>query len=333
MTFFLAIPFLSIPYRQLYFLQLENYHLGRFVSLVPKSYMLGAMRQELVWTPKLVAVANIALLIEVVCASVLGITLSASLLYALAIALFSFLALLLVHWVFLLLAVVLLSPVDALAKKRIIRAAVEKLKHYPNIQIIAVAGSYGKTTMKEMLTTVLSQKLNVLSTAGNINTPVGIARAVLQKLDSKTQVFVVEMGEHYTGDLAYLTKLFPPDIVVVTGIGEAHFERFGNIDALVRGIFEAVEGAKKDALVVLNADNPFVTENFKNYLGAREAIFFTSHESKRSFYTVHDEVFHEDGSGISFSMASRIFLAAKSAACLPPCATSPKNCSNDLPAR
>ncbi len=87
----LAVPFIGIPYRQLYFLQLENYNLGRFLSLVRRSYSFSSPRQKLVWTVKLVAVANIAFFLEIVSASVLGIALASSLVYALLMAVLFFL--------------------------------------------------------------------------------------------------------------------------------------------------------------------------------------------------------------------------------------------------
>ncbi|MDE2312046.1 MAG: UDP-N-acetylmuramoyl-tripeptide--D-alanyl-D-alanine ligase, partial [Patescibacteria group bacterium] len=134
------------------------------------------------------------------------------------------------------------------------------------LRIIGVAGSYGKTTMKEVLQKVLSTKYKVLSTPESVNTPVGIARFVLNKVDEQCQVLILELGEHYRGDIKALCQIAPLDVSVITGINEAHLERLGSLDNVVATIFEAAEFGKNDALVVLNADDKLVAANYKKFI-------------------------------------------------------------------
>lgn len=298
----LSFPPFSFAYRQLYFLQLENYELGRFLKLLPRSYTFSSPpRQELTWTPKLVALQSLALLLEAAAAVLVSSFFPGSAVLA-AIALFA-LYLLCFHFLFLVVAALLFSPFDAVAKRGIIAAARAALAARPDVKVVAVAGSYGKTTMKEALVAVLSQKFKVLSTSGNLNTPLGISRTILSGLAPDTQMFIVEMGEHKTGDLAFLTKLAPPYATVITGIGEAHLERFGSFNRLVEGIFEAVQGTASGKLVVLNADNTHIVHNYERYIDGHEIAFYSSKNNPPSAYAVSHESFRDDGSGMSFVLA------------------------------
>lgn len=304
MKWYLYLPFSGIPYRQLYFLQLENYDLARFVRLLPESYRLFTpLRQELVWTPKMVAVANLSFFLEVVLAALIGLLAAPAALLAILIALFCFLAFLLFHFVFLMLTVAALSPFDTFAKRRIVSEARAKLAALEKLTVIAVAGSYGKTTVKEMLAAVLSEKFKTLATPGNVNTPIGISRVILRKLTSETEVFIVEMGEHYPGDLRALTELARPDITVITGINEAHMERFGTFDRLLNGIFEAADGTKENGLLILNADNPHIVSEYTHHRGHRDFAFYSAHGSPLSEYLPEESRFREDGSGMTFRLS------------------------------
>jgi UDP-N-acetylmuramoyl-tripeptide--D-alanyl-D-alanine ligase len=200
--------------------------------------------------------------------------------------------------VFLSLATVLLWPVDWAVKKVLVMRAKAKISDYttpsasaatPPLQegstagltIIGIAGSYGKTTMKEVLAAVLSSKFKVIATPESVNTPVGIARWVLKKLDvpssvakatsspkgeEGTEIAIIEMGEHYRGDVEDICEIARPDIAVVTGINEAHLERMKKMDVIITTIFEIVSKAKAGALVVLNGDDKQVMEHYKEFV-------------------------------------------------------------------
>jgi UDP-N-acetylmuramoyl-tripeptide--D-alanyl-D-alanine ligase len=105
---------------------------------------------------------------------------------------------------------------------------------------IAIAGSFGKTTAKEILATVLSEGLSVAATPGNMNTPIGISRFA-RRLTGKEEVLIVELGEERAGDVARLAKLTRPDMGVITGINEAHLQSFRTLDRTVGAIFELVD--------------------------------------------------------------------------------------------
>jgi UDP-N-acetylmuramoyl-tripeptide--D-alanyl-D-alanine ligase len=99
-----------------------------------------------------------------------------------------------VTFIFLTLTSILLSPLDAYLKRKLIAQAKEKMKQYPEIKVIGIAGSYGKTTMKELLYSMLKQKYHVVKTPKNINTPLGIYRQIMKEINHDTQYFIVELG-------------------------------------------------------------------------------------------------------------------------------------------
>lgn len=104
--------------------------------------------------------------------------------------------------------------------------------------VIAVAGSYAKTTTKSILAHSLAGVQAVCVTPENINTPIGIARVIIQKLRRSQRIFVVELGEYTTGDLAKLVRFVRPEIAILTPVGFAHLERFGSNESLERGLLE-----------------------------------------------------------------------------------------------
>lgn len=127
-------------------------------------------------------------------------------------------------------------------EKRILQDALRRLQHHRGLRV-AIAGSYGKTTFKETLATILSEKLHVAASPGNMNTPLGISRFI-QKLDGSEDVLIFELGEEHPGDVMRLCELTHPKMGVITGISEAHLSSFGSIDAIVKTIFELDEYLK-----------------------------------------------------------------------------------------
>lgn len=242
------------PLYQIYFLQLENYELRRFWrTLFKKGYFASAepWRKQIDWTAKLLLIAIL---------TAIKYILDAYLLYFVA-GKFNFvwiILLLALFPVYLTISVIIIWPVDYFIKKIIIRKAKLKIKQFPNLKIIGIAGSYGKTTVKEMLAAAIGSQRKLLVTPENINTPLGISRLIISQLKSDTEIFIVEMGEYYRGDVKDICAITPPDISIVTGINEAHFERLKNISNTAATVFEVVEYSKSEAICVLNADDPNV---------------------------------------------------------------------------
>ena len=122
--------------------------------------------------------------------------------------------------------------------------------------VVAVTGSNGKTSTKEMVAAILSQHFNVLRTQGNLNTDTGVPLTILS-LEPHHSALVLEMGLQHPGDIARLAALAKPVIGIVTNIGVVHMEFFNSREELARSKGELVAALPEEGLAVLNADNEF----------------------------------------------------------------------------
>ncbi len=263
-------------YFQLLLLQLEEYDLVRYFKAIINTRGLSPkspVRKPLVWTSKIKLIYGLSVLIFL--AILFGVN-SSSLAPEIRIVIFLLLAVIhfFFHFVFIMISTVLISPVDYLVKELTIYRAKLKIKKFKKLKVIGVAGSYGKTGMKEFVATILEQKYNVLKTGGSVNTPYAIADLILKKLTPETEVFVVEMGEYYRGDIKNICRIARPDISVVTGINEAHLERLKTIDNAISTIFEIVENMNPEGLVVLNGKDKLVKNNYKKFIKNQEAYLY-----------------------------------------------------------
>lgn len=121
--------------------------------------------------------------------------------------------------------------------------------------LIAVTGSYGKTSTKHILAHILSTAVPTLATPGSVNTPLGIARIVREQLKPHHRFFVVEMGAYGVGSIARLCALAPPDLAAITAVGSAHRERFKSQETVAQAKFEIAEATlSRKGRVVLHAD-------------------------------------------------------------------------------
>ncbi len=136
------------------------------------------------------------------------------------------------------------KPIEAF----VISHAKQILKKHPAIKI-GIAGSFGKTTMREILKTVLSEGKRVASPGGSHNTPLAIARFV-HSLSGNEEVLVFEFGEYYPGDIRKLCNFVEPDWGVITGVNEAHLERFGTLERAANTIFELADYLKNKPVYV-----------------------------------------------------------------------------------
>ena len=107
--------------------------------------------------------------------------------------------------------------------------------------VIAITGSYGKTSVKHILGHILKTQAKTLMTPGSVNTPMGIARIVREELEHDHKFFIVEMGAYGPGSIARLCSLTPPDQGILTAIGPAHYERFKSLDTVAQTKYELAE--------------------------------------------------------------------------------------------
>ena len=120
------------------------------------------------------------------------------------------------------LANLLNNPIEKLINYSYIVRAKQKLKQYPNLIVIGITGSFGKTSTKNYLCEMLKQKYNVLITPNSYNTPMGITKTILENLNSSYDIFIVEMGADHNNDIKKLCKIIAPHISIITSVGSQH---------------------------------------------------------------------------------------------------------------
>ncbi len=125
---------------------------------------------------------------------------------------------------------------------------------YLNIPIIALTGSNGKTTTKELINSVLSQKYNTTATIGNLNNHIGVPLTLLS-MDSNTQIGIVEMGANHLKEIEFLCRITKPDYGYITNFGKAHLEGFGGIKGVIKGKSEMYD------YLIANNKTTFVNTN------------------------------------------------------------------------
>ena len=134
-------------------------------------------------------------------------------------------------------------------------------RHYKQkfrIPFVAVTGSVGKTTTKDMVAAVLGERFKVLKTEGNFNNEVGLPLTLL-RLNSNHEICVVEMGMKHFGEIEYLSSIVEPDVAVITNIGDSHIENLGSRENILKAkceIFSHMD--PKKGYVILNGDDPLL---------------------------------------------------------------------------
>lgn len=154
----------------------------------------------------------------------------------------------------------------SLAKKKGVKVVKDPLKtlqglarfhrRYLGIPIVAITGSNGKTTTKELVASVLSQKYTVAFTAGNLNNHIGVPLTLL-RMDKQTQMGIVEMGANHQREIANLCQIAEPDYGYITNFGKAHLEGFGGFQGVIKGKSELYDDLRsREKLIFINQDDP-----------------------------------------------------------------------------
>jgi UDP-N-acetylmuramoyl-tripeptide--D-alanyl-D-alanine ligase len=129
-------------------------------------------------------------------------------------------------------------------------------KKLPNMKLIGITGSQGKTTTKEYLLSILNQVGKTVATEANFNTEIGVPLTVL-RADEQTQFCIVEMGARHTGDIKLLTQATLPNVGVVLVVGTAHLSEFGSVENIAKTKAELIHGLPTGAVAVLGNADPF----------------------------------------------------------------------------
>lgn len=155
------------------------------------------------------------------------------------------------------------------------REVLARLRAHTDVQVVAITGSVGKTTTKDVLAQLLSASGGVIAPVGSFNNEIGLPLTVL-RADERTRVLVLEMGADAPGNLTYLTSIAPPDVAVVLMVGRAHLGGFGSVENVATAKAELVQGLRPGGIAVLNADDPRVAAMAPLAAGAQVLDFGVS---------------------------------------------------------
>ncbi|MCH5238209.1 MAG: UDP-N-acetylmuramoyl-tripeptide--D-alanyl-D-alanine ligase [Muribaculaceae bacterium] len=157
-------------------------------------------------------------------------------------------------WFIVILSVVLLMPVESMINRKYWNEAASILKSMPDLTVIGITGSYGKTSTKHFLERILSEKYDVLMTPGSYNTTMGVIRTVREYLKPFNNVFICEMGAKQSGDIKEICELVHPKIGIITAVGPMHLETFKTLENVRSTKFELIDFLPSNGFAVINDD-------------------------------------------------------------------------------
>ena len=188
---------------------------------------------------------------------------------------------------FIVVAELIFKPLEIYQRNKIVSRAIAKRKRLKDLQVIAIVGSYAKTSTKNMLYTLLWKDFKVVKTPKSYNTELSIARSMLADLKENTELFICEMDAYHTGEIDKLCQIAQPTHGVITAIGPQHLERFGSMDKLVSSQFEVASFVKKGTLFLNQMDEHSAKEGAK----LEQTVFFYNNDSA----FISDRVENEHG--------------------------------------
>lgn len=194
------------------------------------------------------------------------------------------------------LANLLLNPVEAAIRRRFIRDAERRLRAMPDLKIVGITGSYGKTSTKHYLHRILSEQFDTLMTPGSFNTTLGVVRTVREYLKPYNEVFIVEMGAKNVGDIREICDIVRPSIGVVTAVGPQHLESFGSIANVQRAKFELIDALPADGMAFVNDDFEYIAGRRVDNVRCER---YTCHDAPGAAWRASDITYAHDGTSFT----------------------------------
>lgn len=159
--------------------------------------------------------------------------------------------------------VLIFQPLAVFGRNRIIKNAIKKREQFKDLIVIGITGSYGKTSTKEFLATILSEKFKVLKTKEHQNTEVGVSQCILNDLKLEHEIFVCEMGAYNRGEIKLICDIVKPKIGILTGINEQHMAIFGSLENIIKTKYELIESLPEDGIAFFNGKNKYCLELYQ----------------------------------------------------------------------
>lgn len=200
------------------------------------------------------------------------------------------------------------KPIEAMVNRYYINDAKRMLKSVPGLKIIGVTGSYGKTSVKFYLQTLLQERYHVLVTPESFNTPMGVVRTIREHLKSTHEIFICEMGARHVGDIKEICDIVHPHHGVITSIGPQHLETFFNMQNIQNTKFELGDALGAEGMLIVNGDNEYIQEKaseYKNvtfYYSEKEGAGYCAKDVKVSQLGTEFTVVSPEGESERFQM-------------------------------
>lgn len=167
-------------------------------------------------------------------------------------------------------------PIEAGVNRYYINDAKRKLKSVSGIKVIGVTGSYGKTSVKFYLQTLLQEHFHVLVTPESYNTPMGVVKTIRGSLKPTHEIFICEMGARHVGDIKEICDIVHPDHGIITSIGPQHLETFFNMNNIKNTKYELADALPNEGMLFLNGDNEYIQQKASEY---RNKVFYYSEKN------------------------------------------------------
>lgn len=204
------------------------------------------------------------------------------------------------------------QPLTVVLRERIIARAKKRREQFKDLLVIGITGSYGKTSTKEFLATVLAKKYKVLKTKEHLNSEIGVSLAILDDLKEEHEVFVCEMGAYHKKGIKLLAEIAQPKIGILTGVNEQHLATFGSLQNTLRTKFELIESLPEDGVAILNYSDTRVKKekiedynhklkNIKTYAINQRADVWTE-DIKMETDKISFKIRSQDGEEVSLSL-------------------------------
>ena len=185
------------------------------------------------------------------------------------------------QWILLVVSNFLMKPAEKMVGQHYINDAKRKLRASGDrLTIIGVTGSYGKTSVKFYLKTLLSARFDVLVTPESFNTPMGVVRTIREQLKPSHEVFVCEMGARHVGDIKEICDIVHPSHGIITSIGPQHLETFFSMENIRKTKFELADALPAGGKLILNGDNEEILTQAASY---PQKIFYHAGEAKDGY--------------------------------------------------
>lgn len=183
-----------------------------------------------------------------------------------------------------LLANVVVSPIEEMIKHDLLNEAKDILKKRDDLIKIGITGSFGKTSTKFILNTILSEKYNSLCSPSSYNTPMGLTRVIREMLRDDHEVFIAEMGARYTKDIKELCNLVHPKYGLISSIGKQHLETFKSLENIIETKYDLIRSLPENGIGYLPNDNGICTELSKRKDGKTKKLYSLSQIKKADVY-------------------------------------------------